>query len=251
MPSIYENSDVHLRYDRGRRLSVGSVACVRDFLQRKVRAPVRLAVDLGCGTGRFTALLAEALSAPVLGVEPSANMRAMAERKGLRGDVRFAGGSAEAIPLDNGAADLVFFSQVWHHLADPAAALREVSRVLAAGAHLVVRQSTQENLDSYFYQRFFPSARAADERRLPARSGLVGLVAACGFRPGDRETCSYAVAASANEYVERVATRAYSDLEVIGDADFRSGLDALRRHAADHPDFPREEEVDLFEFERV
>ena len=61
-------------------------------------------------------------------------------------------------------ADLVFMSQVLHHLTDSPKALMEIRRVLKLNGILCVRQTTQENLDSYFYQRFFPAARTVDER---------------------------------------------------------------------------------------
>lgn len=96
-------------------------------------------------------------------------MRSTAEGKPHPAAVRFVQGSACDIPLEEGATDLVFMSQVFHHLVGCEAALGEIHRVLAAGGRLCLRQTTRENLDSYFYQRFFPEARAVDERRLPSR----------------------------------------------------------------------------------
>jgi ubiquinone/menaquinone biosynthesis C-methylase UbiE len=250
MAFAYPESDVHRRYDRGRALAPDATRELMDLIRRHAPSSVGLAVDLGCGTGRFTAALAEALGAPVLGVEPAANMRAAAEAKPHPAGVRFVEGRADRIPLEDGAAGLVFLSQVMHHVADAPAALREVRRVLRPAGRLCVRQTTRENLDSYFYQRFFPEARAVDERRLPSRGGLLKLAGTCGFRRVAVEALRHEIAATADDYVAKVELRAYSDLESIPEAAFRAGLDALRAHCAANPDHPKFGENDLFVLEK-
>ena len=141
-------------------------------------------------------------------------------------------------------------SQVLHHLDDAPKAFREILRVLKPNGNLCVRQTTRENLDSYFYQRFFPAARAVDERRLPSRDGLVGLSTSCQFRAVAIETLSYEIAPTAAEYVEKISLRTYSDLECIDDVTFREGLAAFREYCSAHPDLPKLAENDLFVFEK-
>ncbi len=247
---MYQESDVHRRYDLGRALTSEATDALVELLRGYVTRPLNLIVDLGSGTGRFTTALSEAFAAPVLGVEPAANMRATAEAKSHPAQVRFVQGQAESIPLDDGVADLVFMSQVLHHIADGPTALREIHRVLKSNGNLCVRQATRENLDSYFYQRFFPVARAVDERRLSSRDELVGLVTSCQFRVVAIETLSYEIAPCAKEYVEKIALRTYSDLECIDDSAFHEGLAALREYCSAHPDHPKLAENDLFIFAR-
>ena len=244
----YQESDVHRRYDLGRALMSEATDALVELLRRYVTCPVNLIVDLGSGTGRFTTALSEAFAARVLGIEPAANMRAAAEAKPHPGTVSFVQGGAESIPLDDGVVDLVFMSQVLHHLEDAPKALREIGRVLKSNGNLCVRQTTRENLDSYFYQRFFPAARAVDERRLPSRDGLVGLATSCQFRVVAIETLSYEIAPTDAEYVEKISLRTYSDLECIDDSEFHEGLAALREYCSAHPDLPKLAENDVFIF---
>lgn len=244
----YQDSDVHRRYDLGRALTPEATDALVKLLRGYVARPVNLIVDLGSGTGRFTTALWEAFAAQVLGVEPAANMRATAEAKPHLPSVRFVEGHAESIPLDDGVADVVFMSQVLHHLEDALKALQEIHRVLKSNGNLCVRQTTRENLDSYFYQRFFPAARAVDERRLLSRDGLVALATSCRFRTVAIETLSYEIAPSAAEYVEKIAPRTYSDLECIDDVAFREGLAALREYCSAHPDLPKLAKNDVFIF---
>src|SRR5438046_9467298 len=67
---------------------------------------IRRVVDLGCGTGRFTGLLADVYGTSVVGVEPSSRMLTGREPlAAARGT--FLAATAEALPLATGALDLV------------------------------------------------------------------------------------------------------------------------------------------------
>lgn len=91
------------------------------------RAAVELALsrdstvlDLAAGTGNLTRALRDAF-AQVVAVEPDEGMRA-------RFDGEVLAGSAESIPLADGAVDAVFVGEAFHWF-DPARALAEVRRV--------------------------------------------------------------------------------------------------------------------------
>jgi hypothetical protein len=84
---------------------------------------------------------------------------------------------------------------------------------LTPGGRLCVRQTTRENLDSYFYQRFFPEACAADEQRLPSRQEVLRLADSCGYGAVAMATLCHEIATTSLECVEKIALRTYSDLE--------------------------------------
>jgi len=91
----------------------------------------RRAIDVGCGTGRWTARLS------AFGVDASPAMLGVAARKdGLRG--RLAVGDATALPVANGVADLVLCALTFGHIRDQAGAMREFSRVLQPGGTLIL-----------------------------------------------------------------------------------------------------------------
>jgi SAM-dependent methyltransferase len=96
-------------------------------------------VDVGCGTGN-AALLAAERGARVVGVDPSARLlevaRAEAAARGL--DATFSAGHAAALPLADGAVDLVLsvFGAIF--APDPAAAAAEMARVTAPGGRIVL-----------------------------------------------------------------------------------------------------------------
>jgi SAM-dependent methyltransferase len=90
--------------------------------------PGRTVVDLGAGTGKLTRLL-PATGARVIAVEPIPEMRALIQ------EVEVLEGTAEAIPLADGAADAVVVAQAFHWF-DHARALPEIHRVLAPDGRL-------------------------------------------------------------------------------------------------------------------
>ncbi len=107
----------------------------RGFLLGEVRAGAR-ALDLGCGAGAFTAILARA-GARALGcdVAEAAIARARAAHPQL--DFRLAPIDGP-LPLEDNSFELVWASEVIEHVADTARWLSEVRRVLVPGGRLLL-----------------------------------------------------------------------------------------------------------------
>jgi len=249
----FDTSDIPRRYDGGRRVTDQARAALVEWLRHSSHGQVQRVLDLGGGTGRFTEVLREAFGTSIVIVEPSANMIAVAAGKPKEqgGPVHFVRGLAGSLPFTAEVFDVVFVSQVLHHLPDLPAAMVEIRRVVTNRGRLLVRQTTRENLDSYFYQRFFPEARAIDEARLPARSDVIDSTGAARLSLVDQTTVRTEVGATGREYVEKVATRTNTDLAMITDDAFQRGFDAFSRHCQQSPTHPRSEEVDHFVFSAV
>jgi ubiquinone/menaquinone biosynthesis C-methylase UbiE len=98
-------------YERGRRLSPERAALWTCVLARYVDSNHHPTIlDLGSGTGAYSQLLAEAFDASVIGVEPSARMRRVAEREHADPRVRYLDGAAERIPLPDDSCDRSVFA---------------------------------------------------------------------------------------------------------------------------------------------
>src|SRR5688572_32969326 len=254
---FYSDPDIAARYDRSRALSPETVEVWRELIKARVPpATTRRVVDLGCGTGRFSTTLASLYAGPVLAVDASAPMLEGARRSaGAAGvPLHFVRASGEALPLPDAWADLFFLSMVFHHFPDPASALREIRRCLRTGGSLLIRTCTLEALDTYVYQRFFPSARRFDEQRFPPRQQVVASVEREGFVLSVAETVRQQVAANLAEYVERNRLRAHSDLQAISDEEYAQGFARFEQYAREHggaASGPILEEVDVFTFQAV
>jgi malonyl-CoA O-methyltransferase len=117
------------------------------------RARAGRAIDVGCGTGRWTGRLG------AIGLDASCEMLECARAKsGLRG--RLAVADATALPIADGAANLVLCALTLGHIRDQGAAMREFARILAPAGTLLLTD-------------FHPAAAAAGWRRTFRREGSV------------------------------------------------------------------------------
>jgi ubiquinone/menaquinone biosynthesis C-methylase UbiE len=101
-------------------------------------------VDVGCGPG-VAARYAARRGATVTGVDPAPVMLRMARLLTWGpGEVRYAKGSAEEIPLPEGSVSVVWSIATVHHWSDIDAGLREVRRVLVPDGRLVAMERRAE-----------------------------------------------------------------------------------------------------------
>jgi ubiquinone/menaquinone biosynthesis C-methylase UbiE len=133
----YDKTEIPTTYDRARSLMPETLRLWQNLLAVYVdRAAMPLVIDLGCGTGRFSELLATHFGVQVIGIDPSLKMLDQARRKPTIGNVVYCQGSAEALPFRDGCADLVFMSMVYHHFTNPSAVAGECYRVCVRAAML-------------------------------------------------------------------------------------------------------------------
>src|SRR5579859_1188062 len=102
--------------------------------------PPMVIADLGAGEGAFALLLAQRAT-KIIAVDTSAKMievgREQAQRHGVK-NVEYRLGDMEELPIEDGAVDLVFFSQSLHHALHPQRAVQEAWRILKPGGRIVV-----------------------------------------------------------------------------------------------------------------
>jgi SAM-dependent methyltransferase len=122
--------------------------------------PGSTVVDLGAGTGKLTRLLLPS-GARVVAVEPIAEMRAHIQ------GAEALDGTAEAMPLPDGSADVVTVAQAFHWF-DHDRALPEIHRVLCEGGTLVIVWNMRD-LDD-------PMQRGVEELLRPIRKDVPGQV---------------------------------------------------------------------------
>ena len=158
MENAYTEIETANRYDSARSLPPETKTLWLDALKSSIpEREIGKILDLGCGTGRFTAALGKAFQCSVIGIEPSAAMLGVAMSQN-EPNVEWKQGQAENIPLENGVVDLVFMSQVFHHFIEPHRALREINRVLTPAGYLAIRNGTREYNRELEWLRFFPEA---------------------------------------------------------------------------------------------
>lgn len=96
-------------------------------------------VDLGCGPGAAVRFAARR-GAQVTGIDPAPVMLGVGRRLTRARDATYLEGAAEAIPLPDASATVVWALATVHHWPDVEAGLAEVARVLAPGGRFLAAE---------------------------------------------------------------------------------------------------------------
>ncbi|MBD0372070.1 MAG: methyltransferase domain-containing protein [Pyrinomonadaceae bacterium] len=251
MKNVYSKAEAARTYDRARKLPAGTKTLWLDAIKSSLPPQkVGKILDLGCGTGRFTSALGETFQCPVIGVEPSAAMLEIAIARN-EPNVEWKQGQAESLPLEAETVDLIFMSQVFHHLVEPERALLEIHRVLRPAGFLVIRNGMREHNRELAWLGCFPEAREIEDRRTPSSQELEELVCAKSFTLLSHRVINQLFASSFTEYFEKISGRGLSALLAISDESFQSGLERFRDWVNAQPkDAPVYEPMDLFIFQK-
>src|SRR5687767_5050065 len=249
--NAYSEIETANRYDCARKLPSQTKTQWLEAVRTSLPKPeIRKVLDLGCGTGRFTTGLSMTFECPVIGVEPSSAMLSIAMSQDAP-NVEWKQGETERIPLQDEGVDLVFMSQVFHHLDRPGQALREINRVLTPAGYLAIRNGTREHNKDLAWLRFFPGAREIEDERTPSQEELKESVCAGSFELTSQQTIHQLFAASNDEYFEKISQRGLSALIMIGDEAFQNGLQRFQNWVKAQPrSQPVYEPVDLFIFRK-
>jgi SAM-dependent methyltransferase len=174
-------------------------------------------VDLGAGTGKLTRTLV-ALGHRVVAVEPLEEMRA--ELAAALPAVHALHGSAEAIPLYDGAADVVTSAQAFHWF-DHDDALPEIARVLRRGGHLALVWNSRDDRDPWMARL---SAIIGNETI--EESDVVPVLDASGlFGPVETAVYSFVQTLERDGLLDLVLSRSY--LAKLPPAERQPVLDAV------------------------
>ena len=179
-------------------------------------------LDVGCGTGRLAAALAERAYAKVWALDPSPEMLEVARARAPKG-VAFKLGRAERLPFKDGWFERAVMTLVVH-VVDRPQAFAELRRVLGPDGRLVLATFDPAHMRDYWLNRFFPSLLAADLARIAPTETLLGELRAAGFpeartiRLGQRKRIDRETA------LEKIRGRHISTFDLIDESEIQAGL---------------------------
>ena len=159
--------------------------------------PGERALDVACGPGIVTAALEQA-GLLAVGVDLTL---AMLREAGLKGG-RLVQGDTHRLPFRESAFDGVVCRNSLHHVADPSAAIREMTRVLRPGGHLVVEDMRAPDDDAKrAYHETIERLRDVSHARTLTRDDLRSMAATAGL--ADFEELPITLIIDFDEWVDR------------------------------------------------
>jgi ubiquinone/menaquinone biosynthesis C-methylase UbiE len=131
-------SDNQIRFDDGaayeRMMGIWSRLAGEVFLDWFSPSLGQRWIDVGCGNGAFTELLARRCApARILGIDPSEGQLAFARSRDMPGVARFEQGDAMALPCADGSFDAAVMALVIFFVPEPARGVAEMKRVVRTG----------------------------------------------------------------------------------------------------------------------
>jgi len=214
--------DISKVYDRVRQADAD---LIRRLLQEIDAHPSAHMLDIGCGTGNYADALLRLSHAHIVGVDRSDEMLGHARQKNAQ--VSFRQGDAEHLPLDDALFDLVYMTDVIHHVPHIDRMFGEIRRVLKPGGKTCIVTQSHAQIAARPIARFFPATVTVDQARYPDIPAII--IAATGQELTflDEEINGDDEAVLDHSFLELVRAKGYSMLHLIADAEYRRGLARL------------------------
>ena len=153
----YGDSDAALR--RLRLLATVFEACTRRFLERLPLTEPERVLDLGCGPGETTRLLARRFpDARVTGVDSSPRAIAQARTSQQAPAPRFAVADVTASPLPEAPVDLIYARLLLAHVRNPIETVCEWTRQLRPGGMVALEEIEQISTDDRGFREYLELA---------------------------------------------------------------------------------------------
>jgi len=195
----------------------------------------RRVLDVGSGTGRFAAALSE--RAKVWGVDQSPEMLDVARSRAP--GARFKEASAYALPFKDGWFER---STMWLvvHLLERPRAYTEIRRVLAPGGRIAVATFDPSYFGLFWFRDYFPSMEEIDRARFPTRADFEAELPAAGFPAPTFTRISQRATVTRDVALERIRGRHIATFDLIGEDEYRAGLERAERELPEQVDYRQE-----------
>lgn len=188
-------------------------------------------LDIGCGTGRFLAQLAEVAKA--WGVDVSPEMLEVARTRAGVAGLKL--GTAEQLPFKDGWFERATMWLV-AHLVDRPLAFAEARRVLSPDGRFAVATFDPSYFDAFWLNELFPSMERADRERFPTADELDRELRTGGFEPRLLRL-SQRGSLARDDALERIRGKHISTFDLISGDEYEAGLARAERELPERIDY--------------
>lgn len=176
MTTAIYNTHVGATYDSTRKADPKIVANLKALL---APFPSGQYLDVGCGTGNYTAALAEQENINITGLDLSSQMLESARKKSSK--ATWIEGSALELPFDDNTFNGAVCTLALHLIGDYRKALTEIFRVISSGK-FVTFTFTPKMVRSYWLYHYFPKCMEKSASTMISENDLIDGFTQAGFK---------------------------------------------------------------------
>ena len=195
-----------------------------------------IVLDLGCGTGLYTAGLLSETGATLCGMDPVPDMLGKSMEKSR--SIHWFNAIGERLPLRPSVLDCIFSSQVWHHIEDKQGTADECGRALKAGGYVVIRTISHEQLRQKVVFKYFPEIMENQLRVYPSNEDFERYFSNAGFSNTTEIPYTLERYQTVEEFVEIAEKKLWSMFRPISQEGLEKGVEQLWRYKESHGDEP-------------
>lgn len=233
---VKETDSEVIGYDRISKIYDVSRTANAETVEKLVRllrvGPDSALLDIGCGTGNYTAALQQ-VAKSVIGIDISIGMIEQARAKFPR--LRFVCGDVMSLPFNSATFDGGFAIQVLHHIKKKEIFLNEVHRALRKDACIAIHSCSHKQMRSFWFYYYFPRGLEVDLARIPDTGEITSLLERAGFSDIGVEICyrDVIVAHEAPQsYLDKNYRDSISTFALLTQKDIDLGCEKLQKDIA-------------------
>ncbi len=189
-------------------------------------------LDLGCGTGNYTAALQKTAKI-LIGIDISKGMIEQAQVKFPQ--ISLICGDVTRLPFDSKTFDGAFAVQLLHHLKKKEIFLKEAHRVLRKGGCLAIHSCSHRQLRSFWFYHYFPQGLEADLARIPDSREITLMFERAGFSNIGIEVChqdEVVTHETPQSYLDKNYRNSLSTFALLSQRDIEAGCRKLQEDIA-------------------
>ncbi|MBI9012200.1 MAG: methyltransferase domain-containing protein [Clostridiales bacterium] len=189
-------------------------------------------LDIGCGTANYSNAIERLTGAQVYGIDPSKGMLEKARQKNK--NITFDVATAEKIPHKMNFFDLIYMTDVIHHIPDIGEMFAEIYRITNVDGKVCICTQSHRQIDKRFMSEFFPETAIVDKKRYPTIFNIIkaGEEAGLKFMRTD-VVLEDSIVEVGDRILRLVENKGYSMLHQISEEAYKIGAEKMKNTIAE------------------
>jgi ubiquinone/menaquinone biosynthesis C-methylase UbiE len=186
-----------------------------------------LILDFGCGTGNYLKQLMSDYEIEPYGIEPSEEMRRIAQSKIYEHNVK--SGDHNHIPFPKMNFDKIYCIDVIHHIRNIDDLFRNLLDVASFKAQLCICTEAPQQLDEKYWSKYFSSISRIDRERFHTIDKIIDVGISSGWTHKEILSTKHEIIAPiSHNFIRCIELKTLSILHLIPNAEYEQGVAEMK-----------------------